>query len=54
VAADFNVPIEAVHEAIDYCTRNEDLLREERDAEWALIQADGLDRPPHAPGADLQ
>src|SRR5258708_4803668 len=49
VAQDFHVPVEAVHEAIDYCLKNEPLLRRERDEEWADIQARGLDKPPYAP-----
>ena len=31
VAEDYDVPVEAVLEAIAYCTRNEDLLRQERE-----------------------
>jgi hypothetical protein len=49
VAEDYDVPVEAVLEAIDYCTRNEDLLRQEREAEAALIRARGLDKPPYVP-----
>ena len=39
VAEDFDIPIEAVYEAIHYCTHNEDLLREEREADWADARA---------------
>jgi hypothetical protein len=49
VARDYDVPVEAVHEAIHYCLHNEDLLREERDREWANIRARGLDKPPFVP-----
>jgi uncharacterized protein (DUF433 family) len=49
VAEDYDVPVEAVYEAIDYCLKNEDLLRKERDDDWAEIQARGLDKPPYAP-----
>ncbi len=49
VAIDYDVPIEAVREAIDYSIRNERLLREERDRETEWIHALGLDRPPHVP-----
>ncbi|HEV3235937.1 MAG TPA: hypothetical protein VGZ25_03050 [Gemmataceae bacterium] len=49
VAHDYDVPVEAVYEAIDYCLKNEDLLRKERDEEQALIKARGLDKPPYAP-----
>jgi hypothetical protein len=49
VAIDYKVPVEAVREAIEYCVRNESLLREERDRESADLRARGLDRPPFAP-----
>lgn len=49
VAEDFDVPLEAVHEAIDYCLRYEDLLRQEREEDWAEMRARGLDKPPLVP-----
>ena len=49
VAIDYNLPVEAVREAIAYCLRNESLLREERDREIADLPARGLDRPPFVP-----
>ncbi len=49
VARDFDVPVEAVLEAVDYCQRNEDLLREEREEDLADIRARGLDKPPYVP-----
>jgi hypothetical protein len=49
VAKDFDLPVEAVLEAIRYCTENEPLLREEREEELASIRARGLDRPPSVP-----
>lgn len=49
VASDFNVPLEAVLEAIHYCTHHEDLLRQERDRVLQWIRAEGLDKPPLAP-----
>jgi len=49
VAHDYDVPVEAVYEAIDYCLKNEDLLRKEREEEQALIKARGLDQPPYVP-----
>ena len=49
VATDYNVPLEAVLEAIDYCLHNEDLLRQERDHEAQRIRATGLDKPPLVP-----
>ena len=49
VAEDYEIPLEAVQEAIDYCIHNEPLLREERDQELAEIRARGLDKPPLVP-----
>jgi uncharacterized protein (DUF433 family) len=49
VARDYHVPVEAVYEAIHYCTHNEPLLRQERDRTLALIKERGLDKPPYAP-----
>ena len=49
VARDYEIPIEAVREAIHYCEHNEPLLRKERDRELAWIKARGLDKPPFVP-----
>ena len=49
VAADFGVPLAAVHEAVHYCLHNEGLLRQEREAVLADIRARGLDKPPYVP-----
>src|SRR5262245_34270981 len=49
VAEDYEIPLEAVQEAIDYCLYNEPMLREERDRELAEIRARGLDKPPLVP-----
>jgi uncharacterized protein (DUF433 family) len=49
VAREYNVPFEAVLEAIDYCTKNETLLNEERSREEAWIHASGRDKWPYAP-----
>jgi hypothetical protein len=49
VAQDYDIPVEAVLEAIHYCVYNEPLLRKERDEEMAWIRAQGLDQPPHVP-----
>ena len=38
VAHDFDAPLEAVLEAIDYCTQNVDLLNREREEELARIE----------------
>jgi uncharacterized protein (DUF433 family) len=49
VAADFGVPLAAVHEAIHYCLHHEALLRQEREAVLADIHARGFDQPPYVP-----
>jgi hypothetical protein len=49
VAKEYNVPVEAVREAIDYCVRNKDLLDAERAREDAAIREAGRDRWPYAP-----
>ena len=51
VASEYNVPIEAVLEAIDYCVKNKDLLDAERAREDAQIKAAGRDQWPCAPAA---
>ena|SRR5204863_8150639 len=49
VAREYGVPVPAVLEAIDYCTKNKELLDAERAREEAQIKADGRDRWPYAP-----
>jgi hypothetical protein len=49
VAMNYNLPVEAVLEAIHYCEHNKELLDEERREEEESIKAHGLDRWPHAP-----
>jgi hypothetical protein len=49
VAGDFDVPLEAVQEAIDYCTRNRALLDQERRAVLDDIHSRGLVKPWPAP-----
>src|SRR4051795_8992616 len=44
-ARDFQVPLEAVLEALDYVARNRPLIEQERDREAAKIRARGLDGP---------
>lgn len=44
-AQGFQVPLEAVLEALDYVARNRALIEQERDEEAASIRALGLDRP---------
>ena len=49
VAADFGVPLAAVHEAMHYCLHHEELLLQEREAVLADIRVRGLDKPPYVP-----
>ena len=49
VAEDYELPLEMVLEAIDYCIRNEDLLRKERDQDLRAERALGLDKAPLVP-----
>jgi hypothetical protein len=49
VAEDFDVPLEAVLEAIRYCEENESLLRQEWEEDEASIRAHGWDKPPVVP-----
>src|ERR1700730_15961220 len=49
VATEYDLPVEAVLEAIHYCEQNRELLDAERAREQATIKARGFDRWPHAP-----
>jgi hypothetical protein len=49
VAREYQVPVEAVMEAIDYCVKNQALLDEEHAREEAWIRATGHDQWPYAP-----
>jgi hypothetical protein len=49
VAREYNVPLEAVLESIDYCEKNKELLDAERAREWERIKAAGRDKWPYAP-----
>jgi len=49
VADNWNIPLEAVYEAIHYCQHNKQLLDSERAREQAWIKATGHDRWPYAP-----
>ena len=53
IAEDYSLPIDAVLEAIDYATRNAELLSEERAREESRMRRLGLDQPPHVPVSDL-
>lgn len=49
VAQEYQLPVEAVLEAIHYCENNRELLDAERAREQATIESRGLDQWPHAP-----
>jgi hypothetical protein len=49
VAKEYNLPVEAVLEAIHYCEHNRELLDAERAREQATIETRALDRWPQAP-----
>jgi uridine kinase len=53
VAADYELPVEAVLEAIHYCTHNEDFLRQEREREQAGIAEWEKKYPPLKPPGTL-
>jgi len=44
-ARDFEVPLEAVLEALDYVAQNRPLIQQERDREAANLRARNIDRP---------
>src|SRR5438093_8021093 len=52
VAADFGVPLAAVHEAVHYCLHNDEVLQQEREEVMAEIRRRGLDKPPYVPTLD--
>lgn len=45
LAEDFNVPLEAVREAIAYCESNPPEIAQDYAAEEALMEADGMNDP---------
>src|SRR5437870_3408945 len=49
VAEDYELPLEVVQEAIQYCIDNPQVLQEDRDSEWAEIVADEKRHPPLLP-----
>lgn len=49
VAQDFDLPLDAVLEAIDYCERNADLLRKEREEKLARFAEFERRHPPILP-----
>jgi uncharacterized protein (DUF433 family) len=51
VARDYDLPVEAVQEAIDYAVRHQKLLQAERAREDDRVKRLGLDQPPFVPAA---
>ena len=49
VAHDYDIPREAVEEAVDYCLRHADILQRERQDILIDIGKRGLDKPPCVP-----
>lgn len=49
VAQDYDLPVGAVYEAIDYARRHQELLAAERARETARMKTLGLDQPPFVP-----
>ena len=49
VAEDYEVPVEAVYEAIEYCEHNDELLRAEQEDDRALVQDRMLNGSPVIP-----
>jgi uncharacterized protein (DUF433 family) len=49
VAHDYDLPVEAVHEAIAYARHHQELLEAERAREATRLQQLGLHRPPYIP-----
>ena len=47
-ATEYQVPLEAVLEALDYVAENRQLIQQERDREAARLRARGLIGPPDA------
>jgi hypothetical protein len=49
VAADYELPLEVVQEAIQYCIENPQVLQEDRDREQANVIEDEQKQPPIVP-----
>ena len=49
LAEDFDLPVEAVREAIEYCLKNPKVLDEDFEREEANLRADELVHPPIVP-----
>ncbi len=49
VARDYEIPLEAVQEAIHYCLNHKDVVHADYEREEEGIRRRGLDKPPFAP-----
>jgi hypothetical protein len=49
VAEDYDVPVDAVYEAVDYCEHNAELLRQEREADHSHFASLESERPSAVP-----
>ncbi len=49
VAADYDIPLDAVLEAVDYCERHADVIEADWRREEETLRRYALDEPPHAP-----
>jgi uncharacterized protein (DUF433 family) len=49
IAKDYELPVEAVQEAIDYCVHNQDVLREDYESEAARLKILWEKTPPLLP-----
>lgn len=54
IAADFNLPLEAVKEAIAYCRSNPPEIAEDLEREQRLMEASGMAEPDYKHGGRFQ
>ena len=50
IAADFNLPLEAVQEAIAYCESHRDVIEEDHRREERIMEATGMNAPDYKLG----
>lgn len=53
VARDYDLPVEIVHEAMDYCLKNAAVLSEDHERELANLRADEMKIPSVIPPRNL-
>jgi uncharacterized protein (DUF433 family) len=54
IAADFNLPLEAVKEAIAYCQNNPPEIAQDFERERLLMEASGMDAPDYKSGGKFK